>query len=100
MPHDPLLRAAVAVHGLLLTARRPRAGGRPIEERSTSAPPRAASPDTHDDAGQATSEYALVMLGAAAIALLVITWATSGGGGGRIGQLFDRVVDSITSRIG
>ena len=35
------------------------------------------------DAGQATTEYALVMLGASAVALLVITWATAGGGAGR-----------------
>ena len=50
------------------------------------------------DAGQATTEYALVMLGAAAIALLVVAWATSGGGAGRIGELFDRVIDSVISR--
>lgn len=50
------------------------------------------------DRGQATSEYALVMLAAALIALLVVAWATSGGGAGKIGQLFDRVVDSVTER--
>ncbi|MEY2522983.1 MAG: hypothetical protein QOJ66_1548, partial [Ilumatobacteraceae bacterium] len=44
-----------------------------------------------DDRGQATTEYALVMLGAAVIALLVVGWATSGGGAGKIGHLFDRV---------
>ena len=37
--------------------------------------------------GQATTEYALVLLGAAVIALLVIAWATDGGGAGRIGEL-------------
>lgn len=52
-----------------------------------------------DDRGQATTEYALVMLGAAAVALLVITWATAGGGAGRIGKLFDRVIDEVVSRI-
>ena len=51
------------------------------------------------DSGQATTEYALVMLGAAAVALLVITWATAGGGAGRIGRLFDHVIDSVVSRI-
>lgn len=51
------------------------------------------------DRGQATTEYALVMLGAAAVALLVITWATAGGGAGRIGRLFDRVIDGVVSRI-
>jgi Flp pilus assembly pilin Flp len=52
-----------------------------------------------DDSGQATTEYALVMLGAAVVALLVIAWATSGGGAGKIGQLFDKVIDAVTSKI-
>lgn len=52
-----------------------------------------------NDRGQATTEYALVMLGAAAVALLVITWATAGGGAGRIGRLFDKVIDEVVSRI-
>lgn len=51
------------------------------------------------DSGQATSEYALVMLAAGLIALLVITWATGGGGAGKIGALFDGVIDGITSRL-
>ena len=51
------------------------------------------------DLGQATTEYALVMLGAAAIALLVIAWATAGGGAGRIGQLFDQVIDAVVGQI-
>jgi hypothetical protein len=51
------------------------------------------------DSGQATTEYALVLLGAALIGLILITWATSGGAEGRIGQLFDSVIDSITSKI-
>lgn len=52
-----------------------------------------------DERGQATTEYALVMLGAAVIALLVVAWATSGGGAGKIGHLFDRVIDSVTSKL-
>ena len=52
-----------------------------------------------DDAGQATTEYALVMLGAAVIALLVVGWATSGGGAGKIGHLFDRVIDAVTGKL-
>ena len=44
------------------------------------------------ESGQATTEYALVLLGAAVIALLVIAWATDGGGAGRIGELFDTVL--------
>ncbi|MCU1504339.1 MAG: hypothetical protein JWM12_3693 [Ilumatobacteraceae bacterium] len=54
---------------------------------------------TRDDAGQATTEYALVMLGAALIALLVVAWATGGGGAGKIGRLFDSVLDAVTSKI-
>ena len=52
------------------------------------------------DRGQATTEYALVLLGAAVIALLVVSWATSGGGGGKIGRLFDTVIDNIVGRAG
>ena len=51
------------------------------------------------DSGQATSEYALVMLAAGLIALLVIAWATGGGGAGKIGSLFDSVIDGITSNL-
>lgn len=54
----------------------------------------------HDDRGQATAEYALVLLGAALVALLLVAWATGGGGAGKIGHLLDRVVDAITSRVG
>ena len=54
---------------------------------------------TDTDSGQATSEYALVMLAAALIALLAVAWATGGGGAGKIGQLFDGVIDSITAKL-
>ena len=52
------------------------------------------------DSGQATTEYALVLLGAAIIALLVVAWATDGGGAGRIGELFDSVIGNILGRAG
>lgn len=52
-----------------------------------------------EDRGQATTEYALVMLGAAVVALLVVGWATGGGGAGKIGHLFDRVIDAVTDRL-
>ena len=55
--------------------------------------------DRDRDTGQATTEYALVMLGAAVIALLVITWATAGGGAGKIGGLFDRVIDAVIGKV-
>ena len=51
-----------------------------------------------NDSGQATTEYALVLLGAAVIALLVIAWATDGGGAGRIGELFDTVLSGNFDR--
>ncbi len=50
--------------------------------------------------GQATAEYALVLLGAALVALMLIAWATAGGGAGKIGQLLDHVFQVITSKIG
>lgn len=43
------------------------------DERPTSPPRRRLS----DDRGQATTEYALVLLAAALVAVLVITWAIS-----------------------
>jgi hypothetical protein len=49
--------------------------------------------------GQATTEYALILLAAALIGLLVVAWTTAGGAAGRIGELFDRVVDSVISRL-
>jgi Flp pilus assembly pilin Flp len=51
-----------------------------------------------DDEGQATTEYALILLAAAVIAVLVITWATAGGGAGRIGDLFDSVFDGVLDK--
>lgn len=65
----------------------------------------APSVDPHDDTarpeptdrGQATTEYALVLLGAAAVALLLVGWAT--GGGNRIGSLFDSVIRSIATSV-
>ncbi len=51
------------------------------------------------DCGQATTEYALVLLGAALVALLVVGWATSGGGAGKIGHLFDQVIDAVTGKL-
>jgi hypothetical protein len=53
---------------------------------------------THNQRGQATTEYALVLLVAAVIATLVIAWATAGGGAGKIGSLFDSVFSNILSR--
>ena len=45
-----------------------------------------------DQSGQTTAEYALVILGAAAIATLLIAWAK---GSGAISDLFDEVIGKI-----
>ena len=58
-----------------------------------------AAPPSERDRGQATTEYALVILGAAMVALLVVAWATAGGGAGKIGKLFDRVLDSVIGKV-
>lgn len=50
-----------------------------------------------DDSGQATAEYALVLLAAATLALLLIAWATRTG---KIGALFDAVFDHVIGQIG
>jgi Flp pilus assembly pilin Flp len=49
-----------------------------------------------DERGQTTAEYALVLLGAAAIALLVVAWATKGH---RVGKLLDAVFDKLASHV-
>lgn len=49
------------------------------------------------DRGQATAEYALVLLGAAAVALLLIGWATTTD---QVSRLFDFVVDQVVGRSG
>ncbi len=51
------------------------------------------------DRGQATTEYALVLLAAAMVALLVIAWASAGGGAARISRLFNRVIDAVIDRV-
>jgi hypothetical protein len=53
----------------------------------------------HSDRGQATTEYALVLLAAALVGLLVVGWATAGGGAGKVGRLFDRVIDSVIDKV-
>lgn len=55
------------------------------------------SPD--DDRGQATTEYALVLLAAALVGLMVVAWATAGGGAQRISRLFNAVIDAVIDRV-
>ena len=47
-------------------------------------------------AGQTTAEYALVLLGAAAIAALIVTWATKSGA---IGKLFEAVLSHVIGAV-
>jgi len=49
-----------------------------------------------DERGQTSAEYALVLLGAAAIALLLVAWATKSD---LIGKLFDAVLNAITGKV-
>ncbi|MDP9442782.1 MAG: DUF4244 domain-containing protein [Actinomycetota bacterium] len=49
----------------------------------------------HDDAGQATAEYALVLLGVAALAILVMAWAAKTN---LVGELLDLVFGQLKKR--
>ncbi|MEO5679564.1 MAG: DUF4244 domain-containing protein [Acidimicrobiales bacterium] len=53
-------------------------------------------PARRSQRGQATTEYALVLLGAAAVALLLVAWATRTGA---IGSLLDAVLASIKRKV-
>jgi len=66
------------------------------EEPSDSHLARLSQPSRRHERGQATAEYALVMLAAAALAGLLIAWAATTGG---IGQLFDAVMSSLVGRV-
>lgn len=72
-----MLRLLVAAQSLWLGSRRP-------------------TPPLADDRGQATAEYALVLVGVAAIALLIVAWATDSN---KIGELLDSVLDSILDKV-
>ena len=50
----------------------------------------------HDERGQATAEYALVLLGAAAVALLIVGWATHTN---LIGKLLDTVLKNLQGKV-
>jgi Flp pilus assembly pilin Flp len=50
----------------------------------------------HDERGQATAEYALVLLGVAAVALLVLSWATHTN---KIGDLFNTIFDTLLGHV-
>ena len=84
----PFLMLAISVHQ----------AGRTVEQRLVDAVVHVVE-HRNDDRGQATTEYALVLLAAALVALLVVAWATAGGGAARISRLFNRVIDSVIDRV-
>jgi Flp pilus assembly pilin Flp len=51
---------------------------------------------TRSERGQATAEYALVLLGAAAVAVLLMSWAAKSG---KIGELLNTVFDTVTRKV-
>jgi Flp pilus assembly pilin Flp len=51
-----------------------------------------ASARLEPEEGQTTAEYALVLLGAASVALLIALWAKQGG---KVGKLLDTIFDSL-----
>lgn len=78
----------IATHFAVLSLTR-RAG-----EATASLVQRAGSGRRHG--GQSTAEYALVLLGAATLAVVFIAWA---GNSGRIGDLFDSVLDTVIGKV-
>lgn len=77
VPFDPMVRASASVQSMAVVAARRLARLRA------------------DDRGQATAEYALVILGAAAVAALLMAWA---GQTNRVGRLLDAVLDNVIKR--
>jgi len=53
--------------------------------------------DRSSERGQATAEYALVILGAATLAGLVLAWASSTG---RVSKLLNAVLDAVIGQVG
>jgi Flp pilus assembly pilin Flp len=49
-------------------------------------------PLRRDESGQTTAEYALVIIGAAALAALLLAWATKSGA---ISKLFESVISHV-----
>ena len=61
--------------------------GRPDQRRTASA------------LGQATTEYALVILAAAFVGLMVVGWATTGSGAETVSRLFDRILRTVLEQV-
>ena len=56
-----------------------------------------ARPRFDDDTGQTTAEYALVILAAAAVAVVLIAWARSSG---KLPAFFDSIIDQVAGSAG
>ena len=48
------------------------------------------------ETGQTTAEYALVILAAAAVALVLLAWAKSSG---KLPAFFDKIIDDLTGQV-
>lgn len=57
---------------------------------------RAAARERSRESGQTTAEYALVLIAAATIAMLIVAWA---GSTGAIGDFFDQIIERIVSML-
>lgn len=71
-------------------------GSGPSSTDGRSGPPAPRSGRRRIESGQSTVEYALILLGAAAVALVVVAWVTRTD---LIGRLFDTVVGSILRQV-
>jgi Flp pilus assembly pilin Flp len=52
---------------------------------------------SRDQSGQTTAEYALVILAAAAVAVVLIAWAKSSG---KLPAFFDQIIDDVMGSAG
>jgi hypothetical protein len=57
------------------------------------------STTTGSELGQATTEYALVILAAAFVGLMVVGWATTGSGAETVSRLFDRILRTVLEQV-
>jgi hypothetical protein len=73
-----MLRTLVSLQVLAITA------GERLRQRPT------------DERGQSTAEYALVLLGAAGVALLLIAWATKTD---KVTRLLNGVIDRVLDQV-
>lgn len=73
-----MLKIVVSIHLLALDATRV------IRQRSMA------------DRGQSTAEYALVLLGAAAVAMLLVVWATKTD---KVTKLMNSILDQVLSQV-